>query len=95
MIKIKQVTYSGGGCPYELEGITTTGKYFYLRYRSGVLRYQVRDTEDQFDLNYDWSKIIGNRWAGIADDELFKKELDDLVSFPDDFNFNQEFGEKQ
>lgn len=86
MVTIKQVLYAGGACPYQIEAITDDGKFFYLRYRSGTLRFGVWENEESFDItNYMFVKTIGDRYEGWGDHDLISKELEGLVTFPDGF----------
>ena len=41
MIVLKTIHIAGGACPYQLEATTDDGKWFYLRYRNGMLRYAI------------------------------------------------------
>lgn len=87
MITIKKIHYAGGACPYQIEAETDDGKYFYLRYRGGTLRFGVWENEDKFDIsNYKFVKVIGDKYDGWPDNELISKELEGLVTFPDGFS---------
>ena len=88
MIRIKQVIYSGGACPYQLEAITDDDKTIYLRYRGGYLRYGYVEKGDIVPKQYIFSKQIGDEYDGGPDDEMFKSVLSDKIVFPKDFNFS-------
>ena len=95
MIVIKTIKYAGGACPYQLEAETSDGKWFYLRYRGGWLRYVVAETHTTWmksrkDSWYDYSKKIGDEYDGMADHEKFMTELDGRVQFPENFKFEFE-----
>ena len=47
MIIVKTVTSLGGACPFQLEGVTDTGRSVYARYRMGRLRIEI-DGETEF-----------------------------------------------
>jgi hypothetical protein len=89
-IIIKEIICAGGACPYQIEAVTSEGKYFYLRYRGGWLKAGVSETESSF--NYDipaYNVIreqIGDQWDGSADHKLFSRKLEGLVVFPKGFN---------
>ena len=86
MITIKKIQYAGGACPYQIEAETDDGKFFYLRYRGGTLRFGVWESAAEFDItNYQFVKVIGDEYAGYPDHELISKELEGLVVFPDGF----------
>jgi hypothetical protein len=94
-VKITYIEWSGGACPYQIEGTTEDGDYFYLRYRGGRLRAGAWPTHKDF-WNRDWSKesaynIIdvqcGEPLDGMADEEMFLPLLKDKIIFPDDFKF--------
>lgn len=90
MIKIKSVEYAGGACPYQLEATTDDGKWFYLRYRGGWLRYVVAESHTSWRNNkkdkwYDYSKQIGDDLDGWADHDKMSLELEGRVEFPEGF----------
>lgn len=86
MVTIKKIIRSGGVCPYQIEAITDDNKYFYLRYRSGTLRFGVWDTPEKCDhTNYMFVKVIGGEYEGCADQELFDREMEGHVTFPNGF----------
>lgn len=92
MVIIKTIKSAGGACPYQLEGETSDGKWFYLRYRGGWLRYVVAETHTSWiksrkDSWYDYSKQIGEELDGWADHEKFITELDGRIKFPEGFKF--------
>lgn len=90
MITIKKISWAGGVCPYQIEAVTDDDKYFYLRYRNGVLRYGIWDSEEECDhTNYLFTKTIGGKYDGCADQEAFDREMADLVKFPDGFRHDQ------
>jgi hypothetical protein len=99
MIKVVSIDYAGGACPYQLEGKTEDGKWFYLRYRGGWLRYVVAETHTTWmkskkDSWYNYSKQIGDEYDGGADHEKFMTELDGRVQFPEGFKF-ESFPDKE
>lgn len=99
MIVIKTIKSAGGACPYQVEAETSDGKWFYLRYRGGWLRYVVAETHTTWmkskkDSWYDYSKQIGEELDGWADHEKFMKELDGRVQFPEGFKF-ESYEEKE
>lgn len=86
MVIIKKILFAGGACPYQIEAETDDGKFFYLRYRGGVLRFGVWENESKFDINnYMFSKRVGGEYDGWPDAETFDHELKDLVQFPEGF----------
>lgn len=89
MITIKTVEEHGGACPYQLEGTTDDGKWIYLRYRDGWLRYVVRETAAHWarpnEPWYDYSKKVGEDLDGWVDHETIYPHLKDLIRFPDGF----------
>ena len=86
MVIIKKVLYVGGACPYQIEAITDDGKFFYLRYRGGTLRYGVWESEDAYDCtNYTFTKTIGDEYDGWGDHESISKALEGQVVFPKGF----------
>lgn len=86
MVIIKKILFAGGACPYQIEAETDDGKFFYLRYRGGVLRFGVWENESKFDINnYMFSKRVGGEYDGWPDAETFDRELKDLVQFPEGF----------
>jgi hypothetical protein len=92
MITVKQIYNSGGACPYQLEGLTDSGEYFYLRYRGGRLRCGTWKSMEYFltDGNYEYNifdQVIGDRYDGFPDHERFMKLLKDKVIFPKWFRF--------
>lgn len=95
MIIVNTIEESGGACPYELVGTTNNGEWFYLRYRNGMLRYVVKKHPHEFDLQYDYSKKVGEDLDGWPHDELFKKELSGLVQLPENFIFQTEYYSKE
>ena len=88
MVTITKVLYSGGACPYQIEATTDTGKYFYLRYRGGVLSYGVWESEFARNFKYDFRKEIGDKYDGWGDHETISRELEGLVKFPYGFKHN-------
>ena len=89
MITIKTIDYAGGACPYQLEGTTEDGKWIYIRYRGGWLRYVVRETAAHWarpnEPWYDFSKKIGEDLDGWADHDFIYPHLKDLIQFPEGF----------
>lgn len=95
MIILKTIHIAGGACPYQLEATTDDGKWFYLRYRGGWLRYVVAESsiswmKNKKDSWYDYSKQIGEDLDGWADHETIYPHLKDLVKFPEDFKINSD-----
>lgn len=93
MIYIKKIIYAGGACPYQLEAETEDGKWFYLRYRSGMLRYVLAESEyswakEKKDNWYDFSKQIGDPLDGYANHEFLFPHIKDHVKFPDGFKLD-------
>lgn len=88
-MKVKQITSSGGACPYQCEGILEDGRIFYLRYRWGKLTLRVAAHEDFLWENNSvvFSKVIGEDMEGFADNEKFHQELDGIIEFPEGFVF--------
>jgi hypothetical protein len=95
MIRVEKIYSAGGACPYQLEGLTDSGEWFYLRYRGGRLRCGVWKSEHYFmtnDCNYNlFDKVIGDRLDGFPDHETFMKHLKDIIIFPEGFEFRQEY----
>ena len=97
-IKIKSVQCSGGACPYQIEGVTEDGQYFYLRYRMGRLRAGVAATEREFWSDKNWEasnqpyNIIdiqfGNNIDGYATHKEFSDLLEGKIIFPDGFKID-------
>lgn len=90
MITIKTINLSGGACPYQLEAETEDGKWFYLRYRNGMLRYVLAESADNWpkekkDNWYDFSKQIGDSMDGWADHDKIYPHLKDHITFPEGF----------
>lgn len=89
MITIKTVEWAGGACPYQIEGVTDDGQYFYLRYRMGCLRAGVAKTHAEFWNNPNPYNIIyiecGEEFEGWAYHEDMEPLLKDLIKFPDGF----------
>lgn len=93
MIKIVSIDYAGGACPYQLEGKTEDGKWFYLRYRGGMLRYVVAETHTTWmksrkDSWYDYSKKIGDDYDGYAEHDVIYPHLKDHIHFPEGFRLD-------
>lgn len=89
MIKIVSIDYAGGACPYQLEGKTEDGQWFYMRYRGGYLCYVVRKTaKDRVNPDkpwYDFTKQIGDKYDGWASHEQIYPHIKDTVEFPEGF----------
>ena len=92
-IKVTKIEWCGGACPYQIEGNTENGDYFYLRYRGGQLRAGAWPTHKEF-WNRDWSKesaynIIdvqcGEPLDGMISEEDHRPLLEGKIIFPDDF----------
>ena len=95
MIVLKTIHNAGGACPYQLEATTDDGKWFYLRYRGGMLRYAIAPSSTAWmkrkgDSVYDFSKKIGDDLDGFAHHQVIYPHLKDLVKFPDDFKISSE-----
>jgi hypothetical protein len=95
MIVLKTIHNAGGACPYQLEATTDDGKWFYLRYRGGMLRYAIAPSSTSWmkrkgDSVYDFSKKIGDDFDGVANHETIYPHLKDLVKFPEDFKISSE-----
>lgn len=92
MITIKSIECSGGACPYQIEATTTSGAYFYLRYRWSRLRAGVAESAETFQhTENDYNIInesIGDPMDGMADHETISKALEGKVVFPADFYFS-------
>ena len=97
-IRVTKIETSGGACPYQIEGTTENGDYFYLRYRGGRLRAGVWPTHNDF-WNRDWSKesaynIIdlqyGHHLDGAVNDEEFRPLLEGKIIFPEGFKMDTE-----
>ena len=90
MIKISKIIYAGGACPYQLEANTEDGKWLYIRYRNGMLRYVVAQSETQWikskkDSWYDYSQKIGDDYDGIAEHDKIYPYLKEHIMFPEGF----------
>lgn len=89
MIKISKILYAGGACPYQLEAITSEGKWLYLRYRGGNLRYVVAQNQEDWQNNifsgYSFSKKIGDDFDGYAEHDEIYPHLKDHIEFPEGF----------
>lgn len=93
MIIISKILYAGGACPYQLEAETSDGKWLYLRYRGGWLRYVVAESNTEWMKNkkdswYDFSANIGDEYDGYPDHEKFNEVLKDKIQFPEGFVFD-------
>lgn len=88
-MKVKEITSSGGACPYQCEGVLEDGRIFYLRYRWGKLTLRAAAHEDFLWENDSvvFSKVIGNSLDGCVDNEKVHKELDQIIEFPQGFVF--------
>lgn len=90
MIKLKSIEIAGGICPYQLEGTTDDGQYFYLRYRYGTISYKVYSGRRySSSWSYDFVKKIGDDLDGAINSELAMETLKGLVEFPEGFTFDQ------
>ena len=96
-VKIKSIKWSGGACPYQIEGVTEDNLYFYLRYRIGRLRAGVAKTETEF-WNQEWTMVYnifdiqhGNSLDGLVTHEEFMPLLEGKVIFPSDFKLDSNF----
>lgn len=95
MIILKTIHLAGGACPYQLEATTSDGKWLYLRYRGGWLRYVVAENSTSWmksraDSWYDFSKKIGDDFDGFADHDMIYPHLKDLIKFPEDFKIDSQ-----
>ena len=97
-VKVTHIEWSGGACPYQIEGTTEDGEYFYLRYRGGRLRAGVAPTHKEF-WNVDWSKVnpyniidmeYGHPLDGSCNEEQHRHLLNGKVILPDDFKMQYE-----
>lgn len=93
MVIIKKIHYSGGACPYQLEGETEDGKWIYIRYRGGMLRYVVAENDISWmksrkDSWYDFSKNIGDELDGYAEHDKIYPHLKEHIQFPDGFKLD-------
>ena len=100
MIKVVKIDYAGGACPYQLEGKTSDGKWIYIRYRGGNLRYVVAESKTQWmkskkDSWYDYSKKIGDDFDGYAEHENIYPHLKEHIEFPEGFRLDSYQGEKK
>ena len=96
MVTIKTINLAGGACPYQLEGTTDDGKWVYIRYRGGMLRYVVAESETSWhkskkDSWYDFSKKIGDDLDGWADHDKIYPHLKDHITFPDGFKIESHY----
>jgi len=90
MIKISKIISCGGAYPYQLEAETDDGKWLYIRYRNGMLRYVVDENftqwmESRKDSWYDYSEKIGDDFDGIAEHEKIYPFLKKHIDFPKGF----------
>jgi hypothetical protein len=89
VIVIKTIKMAGGACPYQLEAITEDGKWLYLRYRGGMLRYVLADSETEWfsgkHYTYDFNKKIGNDLDGWADHDTIYPHIKDHIQLPEGF----------
>ena len=97
-VKVTKIETSGGACPYQIEGSTDDGQYFYLRYRGGHLRAGVAPTHEDF-WKRDWSvsspyNIIdiayGHHLDGSCNDKEHRPLLEGKVIFPEGFSMDTE-----
>lgn len=98
-IRITKIEISGGACPYQIEGTTEDGEYFYLRYRGGRLRAGVAKNHAEF-WNRNWSSdnspynVIdieyGHPLDGSCREEEHRKLLEGKVIFPEWFKMGTE-----
>lgn len=99
MVIIKTIKLAGGACPYQLEAETEDGKWFYLRYRGGMLRYVVAEDhtswmKNRHDSWYDFSKNIGDEFDGYAEHDVIYPHIKDHIKFPEGFRI-QSYGERE
>lgn len=86
---LKEVTLSGGACPYQIEGYVDNGDYFYLRYRAGRLRCGCSQTELEFWKVIKWN-VIDKNIGDVNDGYSFRQmlfEFNGNIVFPIDFDF--------
>ena len=93
MITVAKIIYAGGACPYQFEGTTDDGKWIYLRYRGGMLRYVVAESDTTWmnsrkDSWYDFSKNIGDEYDGYAEHDKIYPHLKDHIQFPEGFKLD-------
>lgn len=92
VITIASVEMSGGACPYQIEATTADGKFFYLRYRHGYLRYGVWESSAHYNhRDYIFTKKLRDRVDGAAHHQEFGDILKGKVIFPEGFKF-ESFG---
>lgn len=99
MVIIKTIKMAGGACPYQLEGETTDGKWIYIRYRNGMLKYVVAESETAWIKNkkdswYDFSKNIGDEFDGYAEHDVLYPHLKDHIQFPEGFKLESHRSKK-
>ena len=87
-IKLKKVNCTCRACPLQIEGETEDGKFFYLRYRWGSLKFGVWENENDFldvkaDRSYLFSENVGGQYSGTMGEEELRRRLQDYVIFPD------------
>lgn len=92
-MRVKEISSSGGACPYQCEGTLEDGCIFYLRYRWGCLILRAATNEEVLWENDSivYNKVIGEDMEGWADNEKFHKELDGIIEFPEGFIFEYDF----
>ena len=97
-VKVTHIEWSGGACPYQIEGTTEDGEYFYLRYRGGRLRAGVAPTHKEF-WNVDWSKVnpyniidekCGEDLEGWISEKKHRPLIDGKIELPSDFKLQYE-----
>jgi len=90
MIKISKIISAGGVCPYQLQANTDDGRWLYVRYRNGMLRFVVAESATQWmkskkDSWYDYSEKIGDDLDGTAEHEKIYPFLSKHIDFPEGF----------
>lgn len=94
-IKIVKIDSAGGACPYQIEGETENGEYFYLRYRHGLLMAGISDKEETFTHSINSYNVVnqqlGDEYDGWPDDAKIRKAIEGKIIFPDGFIFDSGF----
>lgn len=98
-VKVTKIDWCGGACPYQIEGNTEDGSYFYLRYRGGRLRAGVAESHNAF-WKREWTpennpyNVIdiqyGHPLDGAVSHDEFMPLLEGKVIFPDGFKMETE-----
>jgi hypothetical protein len=85
MINIVKYTKTCNHCPSQWECWTDDNKYVYIRYRYGVLRASLHESEEKYwDCSKDivlFREAVGEEYDGCMTDEEMKELLKDLLNF--------------